>query len=143
MVGDPYRPEVSEALYRDWLPAKAETALAAGFSVVVDATFLRKTHRDVMAELALRTGAGFAILDCPVSESLARHRIRQRLEAGTDASEADATVLQRQLQDQEHLSDEERALVKRPSDLVEAEGRDRIAPADPPSGSPFGNPDGG
>jgi predicted kinase len=123
MQGDPYRPEVTEALYHEWLPAKAGTALAAGFSVVVDATFLRRDHRVVMAELARRTGAGFAILDCPVSESLARRRIRRRLAAGTDASEADVSVLQRQLRNQEHLTGEERALVKHPADLEAVAGR--------------------
>ncbi len=97
LSGDPYRPEVSEMLYADHLPLQAGWILEAGLSVVVDATFLRREQRRRMAELAGRHGARFLILECPVSEALARRRIERRRRIGQDPSDADGAVLEHQL----------------------------------------------
>ena len=79
LQGNPYDPEVTKILYEQLLPAQAEGMLAAGFSVVVDATFLKRSQRSSMAELAKRERAEFRILHCAVSEDLAVQRINKRL----------------------------------------------------------------
>ena len=79
LSGDPYRPEVTERLYQCHLPRQAGWILEAGLSVVVDATFLTRRQRRRMEELAREHAARFLILDCPISEDLARRRIARRL----------------------------------------------------------------
>ncbi len=68
--------------------------LDAGWSVVVDAAFLKRSERDNFRALAARRGVRFAILACaaPVSE------LQRRLQARRgDASEATVEVLEKQL----------------------------------------------
>jgi len=108
--GTLYAPAITERLYGEVLPAQAESALQAGFSVIVDATFLKARHRQLMAAVARRCGADFRILDCPITESVARERIQQRRQRGGDPSDADATVLARQHTAVEPLSPEEIAV---------------------------------
>jgi predicted kinase len=103
LSGDPYREEVSERLYGEGLVACAEAILSAGLSLIVDATFLKRRQRHVMADLATRLGVGFAILDCRCSSDLARQRIQSRRRRGLDPSEADEAVLETQLVNQEPL----------------------------------------
>jgi predicted kinase len=122
LSGDPYREEVSERLYGDRLLACAEAILSAGLSLIVDATFLKRRHRHVMADLASRLGVGFAILDCRCSPELARRRIRERRIRGVDPSEADEAVLESQLVNQEPLVAEEE-----PFTIVVEERADREA----------------
>jgi len=104
---DPYGLAVSRDLYHQRLPACADAILAAGLSVVVDATYLKSSQRAVMADLAQRWQVPFAILDCRVSPDVARRRIDQRLHQGGDASEANGAILERQLQEQEAFSEQE------------------------------------
>jgi len=106
--GDPYRPEVSQHLYGERLPACAEAVLDGGLSLIVDATFLRREDRRRMLGLAERRGAGFLLLDCRVSPELARQRIAGRRRWGRDPSEADAAVLAVQLRQREELDADER-----------------------------------
>jgi len=110
LSGDPYREEVSEWLYGERLVACAEAILSAGLSLIVDATFLRRRHRQVMADLANHLGVGFAILDCRCSPELARRRIRERRLLGLDPSEADEAVLETQLVHQDPLDAWERTV---------------------------------
>ena len=89
----------------------ARAVVEAGYPVLVDATFLKRAQRAAFAELAATLGVPFAILafDAPV-ETL-RARVRQRAEAGTDASEADVAVLETQLSAREPFEEEELACV--------------------------------
>jgi len=98
---------VTQSLYEQRLPASAEAILAAGFSAVVDATFLLSSHRAVMAALAHRCGVPLVILDCRVSPLLARRRLQARQRQGGDPSEANGSVLNRQLQMQQPFTAEE------------------------------------
>ena len=110
LEGDPYSPAASERLYRERLSHCCRAALEAGFSVICDATFLKRWQRRHFQELASSAAAGFAILACPCSLELARARIARRRELGLDPSEADAAVLERQWQTLEPLDEQERAL---------------------------------
>ena len=85
----------------------ADSLLAAGFAVVADATFLKRTQRDVMRDLAARHQTPFFILDFQADEATLRERIVARQRAGHDPSEADVSVLECQLRSQEPLNEEE------------------------------------
>ncbi|MFN9916903.1 MAG: AAA family ATPase, partial [Pirellulaceae bacterium] len=65
----------------------------------------------VMVALARRCGIPLVILACCVSPSLARRRLAERQQQGGDASEANAAVLEQQLQDQQPFTPEEGPLV--------------------------------
>jgi aminoglycoside phosphotransferase family enzyme/predicted kinase len=107
LEGDPYRPEVTRALYHERLRDCATAILAAGFSLIVDATFLLREQRRSMEELAGSLGARYMILDVHCPEALARRRIEARLRAAADPSDADGAVLEGQLAGREPLSSEE------------------------------------
>lgn len=93
--GDPYRTEISDWLYGEHLPACAEAVIGAGFGVIVDATFLRRSQRLRFAQLADRLGVPFAILACRTTPDLARRRLDRRQRQGLDPSDADLSVLVR------------------------------------------------
>jgi hypothetical protein len=101
-----YSHQASQVTYAH-LREIAAILLRAGFSVIVDATFLKQAQRGPFQQLAEQLGTPYLILDCRAPESLLRKRIGQRLEQGADPSEADLSVLELQLQNQEALSDEE------------------------------------
>ena len=88
-----YTPAAHAATYRR-LTELAALALRAGWSVVVDAAFLRRAERDAFRHLAASEGVGFAILACdaPIDELRRRVAARQG-----DASEATLAVLEKQL----------------------------------------------
>jgi aminoglycoside phosphotransferase family enzyme/predicted kinase len=75
----------------------AQMLLLAGWSVVVDAAFLRRAERARFADLAQRCGAAFAILAPQVTVEQLRERVSARQAAGRDASEATLDVLEKQL----------------------------------------------
>ena len=108
--GGLYSREASAHTYAR-LAELARAVVEAGYPVLVDATFLKRSQRATFAELAATLGVPFAILafDAPV-ETL-RARVRQRAEAGTDASEADVAVLETQLSAREPFEEEELACV--------------------------------
>ncbi|MHB1248695.1 MAG: bifunctional aminoglycoside phosphotransferase/ATP-binding protein, partial [Polaromonas sp.] len=88
----------------------ARTALQAGYPVIVDAAFLRRTERSTFQALAAGLGVPFSILHCQADESQLRCRVADRAAAGNDASEANVNVLERQLASQERLDADERAI---------------------------------
>lgn len=85
----------------------AQTALGAGYSVLVDATFLRREDRNAFRSLAERLGAAFWILDFRAAPQILRQRVRARAAAGEDVSQADLEVLEHQLQTDRGLDADE------------------------------------
>lgn len=75
----------------------AADLLAAGFPVLVDATFLKREQRAPFRRLAAGLGVPFGILACTAERAVLDARLAARRAAGSDPSEADARVLQRQL----------------------------------------------
>lgn len=75
----------------------AQGLVRAGFVAVVDAAFLRHDEREQMRQLAIRTGAGFALLECVASPERMRERLLNREAEGQDASDATPEVLLRQM----------------------------------------------
>ena len=108
---NPYAATVTENLYRKVLLEAAEAALAAGLSVVVDATFLRRDLRQAFIELARRRRCGFAILACSVPVDLALVRLQHRRAEEHDPSEADAGIVMAQLDALEPLDQGEKAWI--------------------------------
>lgn len=92
--------------------------LDAGYPVVVDATFLKRDQRTPFHQLAQSQKIPFHILDCQADIETLRARIAERLASGDDPSEADGSVLEKQIQALEPLDPEERACVvsNRPSE---------------------------
>ena len=80
------------------LRERADQLLQAGWTVVVDAAFLRRQERQAFAELARARGCPFHILAPQAPLQVLRQRIAQRQSAGHDPSEATLEVLERQLQ---------------------------------------------
>ncbi len=91
-----YGTQMSARTYAAMFDA-AKTALQAGFSVILDATFLRREDRNAVRQLARETGVKSRLLwlDAPPDEL--RRNIRQRMRQGQDESDADLNVLEHQL----------------------------------------------
>jgi len=98
-----YSAVVNTATYRR-LGELAQEALRAGFSVVVDAAFLKRTEREAFRAIAEQLDCPFAILDFHAPLEMLRARIVRRLERANDASEADLAVLDHQLAAREPLT---------------------------------------
>ena len=94
----------------DRLARCARAVLEAGYPVIVDAAFLRRTERDRLRAVAAELRVPFAILHCTAGEAQLRERVAARSASGRDASEADLDVLERQKQYGEPLSGDESAL---------------------------------
>ena len=92
-----YTPEASARTYQRLLEL-AHELLAAKHPVLVDATFLKRAHREPFRELAARQGVPFILLECGADADALRERVAVRRERGDDAAEADVEVLERQLQ---------------------------------------------
>jgi hypothetical protein len=91
----------------------AKIIIEAGYTVIVDATFLKRRQRDEFRRLAETLNAPFVILDFVADENVLRTRILAREQQGRDASEAGIAVLEHQLATQEPLQADEQAWVER------------------------------
>ncbi|QEN85256.1 AAA family ATPase [Labrys sp. KNU-23] len=87
-----YAPSASAAVY-DTLARKADLALAAGCSVILDAVYANMPQRHVAEGIALRAGVGFTgfWLDAPLP--VMERRVSARM---NDASDADVDVVRKQ-----------------------------------------------
>lgn len=101
-----YRPAVSRRTYAHLLDTASEI-ISWGFSVIVDAAFLRFEQRDLFRKLAEKMQVPFAIVHCEAEEGVTRQRLLQRKRADNDASDADDTVFEQQMLKLEPLADNE------------------------------------
>lgn len=101
-----YTPQATQRTYTR-LAELAESLLAGGWSVLVDAAFLKRDERAAFHALATRRGLSFTILACEADPAELRRRVAARR---GDASEATLDVLERQLSWIEQLDATERAL---------------------------------
>ena len=76
----------------------AKSVLSAGYSVIVDATFLSRAQREPFRRLATRLGVPLRVLSFQAEPEVLRQRVIARGEEGRDISEADLDVLEYQLQ---------------------------------------------
>lgn len=102
-----YTAQATERTY-DRLHELARLILKAGYSVIVDATFLKQAPRRAFQDLAEELEVPFLILDCEAPDQILRERVARRTQ--TDASEADRVVLEHQLASREPLNELEQTL---------------------------------
>jgi len=107
--GGLYTAAISRATY-DRLASLARTIVAAGYTVVVDATFLKRAQRDLLRGVAAERRVPFVIADCSAPAPVLRERVARRLSRGGDASEATLDVLAQQLASEEPLGPDEQQL---------------------------------
>jgi aminoglycoside phosphotransferase family enzyme/predicted kinase len=89
------------------LARRASAIVQAGWTVVVDATFLRRTDRDAFRALARSLGCRFLIVACQAPADVLRARVAARAVAAQDASEAGSEVLEHQFGTIEGLAADE------------------------------------
>ena len=105
---DLYTPDVTQRTYAR-LAQLATLVVRAGFTAIVDATFLQRAQRDAFRRLAEQLDVPCTILDFQAYEETLRRRVAHRSAHADDASEADLAVLHRQLATQEPLTADEQA----------------------------------
>jgi hypothetical protein len=103
-----YTAEAGERTYAQ-LAALAHDVLAAGWPVLVDATFLKRAQRRTVLAVGQRLGVPCRMLVLDAPPAVLRERVAQRMAEGRDPSEADGAVLERQLQQREPLDADEQA----------------------------------
>jgi uncharacterized protein len=103
-----YAAEETERVYVR-LSECAESALAAGFSVIVDASFLGRDQREQFRQLAVRQHVPFLILSCQANTATLHVRLENRARARLDPSEATRAVLDHQLATAQPLTTQEQA----------------------------------
>ncbi|HTY93256.1 MAG TPA: AAA family ATPase [Steroidobacteraceae bacterium] len=94
-----YTKEWTQRVY-EHLGRCATEALAGGYSVILDATFLRREERASLITMAATLKVPLRLVHCHAPMQVQRTRIERRRAGGLDASEADLRVLAWQ---QEHL----------------------------------------
>ncbi len=101
-----YSSDTTQRTYSHLL-ATARALLAAGYSVIVDAAFLKQNEREMFHKLADEVCAPFVIASMQADDATLRARIRQRQALSNDASEADVDVLKKLQAAEEPLSPQE------------------------------------
>jgi predicted kinase len=101
-----YASAVTERVY-ERLRDCADSALAAGFNAIVDASFLQAAQRERLRQLAIERHVPLLILSCHADAATLNARLETRAHAGRDPSEATRAVLEHQLATQEPLSEAE------------------------------------
>lgn len=103
---DIYSPAATRLTYTR-LENLAKSVLKARFSVIVDATFLKRENRELFKNLARQLGVPLVILDFQTPVSILRERVLKRHRDQSDASEADLAVLENQLKSAEPFTESE------------------------------------
>lgn len=91
----------------------AGTILRAGFSAVIDATYLKRQQRDAAAQTAEATGVPCLIVDCTAPDEVIVRWLAERQAQGGDPSDATLEVIRLQQANREALSTEETLRSKR------------------------------
>jgi len=103
-----YTPDATSQTYQR-LAELARTITQAGYTVIVDASFLGLAQREQFWLLARQCGVPAILISCDAPESVLRERIKRRSRHEKDASEATLAVLQHQIETHDVLTGEERA----------------------------------
>ncbi len=101
-----YSSDANERTYKHLLET-ASTLCHSGFSVIVDATFLKRAQRKLFRQLATQQGVPFVILHFHAHETRLHQWIMARAEAGNDASEANINILALQQKTADPITEDE------------------------------------
>ncbi|MEI6639072.1 MAG: hypothetical protein FDX02_01895 [Chlorobium sp.] len=104
-----YANDSSQKTYRRLLDL-ALLCIEAGITVIVDATFLKGSNRQMFIKIAEAHHTPCRILRFSAPDAVLIERVRRRYQRGDDASEADTRVVRLQLGMQEALTVEEEAI---------------------------------
>ncbi len=91
----------------------ARAVVAAGYTAILDATYLQEAYRRPVVELAEELGVELRILHCDAPLETLRERVRPHTAAGTDVSDADEQVLLMLAATWEPFTEAERSRVER------------------------------
>lgn len=89
----------------------AEVVVGTGFTVIVDAAFLKRWQRDDFRRLGQAMAVPVLVVDCAATVADLQQRIRRRHQEATDASEAGSEILALQMADADPLTDDEDLLI--------------------------------
>jgi predicted kinase len=101
-----YSPAITNRIYQR-LVELTSAVVQAEFSAIVDATFLERSQRNLLRQLARRPAVRFRILDFRASQGTLHERIASRYQKRESASEAGLAVLSHQLHTQQPLANDE------------------------------------
>jgi hypothetical protein len=104
--GGIYTPAASADTY-ERLAELAAIVIEAGYPVIVDAAFLKRSQRERFRRLALHHEVPLIVLHFQADSDTLQERIKRRQAAGTDPSEAGIEVLHAQLATQDPLQPDE------------------------------------
>lgn len=100
-----YSPQATQQTYAK-LAELTSQVIAAGYSVIVDAAFLKQEQREPFQQLALQAGVAYTMLEITAPLELLRQRISEREH---DVSDADLSVLEHQISHWQPLSADEQS----------------------------------
>lgn len=89
----------------------AQSVIEAGFTCIVDATFLSRQSREPFLAWAGEQQIPCVILDCRASETTVHSRLKQRTSEASDASDADIRIYEQQKLSAEPFTDQEQRQV--------------------------------
>ncbi|HLK71439.1 MAG TPA: AAA family ATPase [Steroidobacteraceae bacterium] len=89
------------------LYACAGSALDAGLAVILDATFLAASRRRSFRDLARHHASAYVVIDCRAPIEILEARVDRRMRETLDPSEADLSILHRQLSAPEPFAPDE------------------------------------
>jgi len=101
-----YSEDITQQVYNH-LTELAEQVILAGHHVIIDATFLKRQHRESFYQLANKLQAPYRILHCHSQQKILESRIQQRSREINNISDADIAVLGLQTRSMEQLTREE------------------------------------
>jgi aminoglycoside phosphotransferase family enzyme/predicted kinase len=101
-----YGPSATHATYAR-LAETARAIVQAGYTAIVDATFLRRAERAMVRAVATSEGVPIALVDVWAPEPILRTRMAGRDRQAADPSEANAAVLDHQLATAEPVGPED------------------------------------
>ena len=105
---DTYSAEMTQRVY-EYLAEQARSVIRAGMPVVIDATFLKRSQREIFEKLASELKVEFRIVTCDAPFDELCKRINSR---NADASEATTDVLEMQMKTHQPLTTDELEFVR-------------------------------
>lgn len=104
-----YRPEITRTTYEE-LARRADTKLAAGEGVIIDATCLKFWQRQLFYDLAAKWQLPVYVVSCEAPWEEIKKWLRQREGEEENISDADLKIARRQLENRELPGSEEEKL---------------------------------
>jgi len=99
-----YTPDFTNRVYNS-LIAEAKNKLNTGNGVIVDATFSRRSYRQLAMEAAQRAGVKLLFIECRATNDVIIQRLRQREQDSHRISDADAEIYLSQIREFETLDE--------------------------------------